>query len=265
MRLVTVVNREHAGLTLWKTSAENHGFKPEILGLNDSRPLGHSHNAFGVKFMVLAAFLKTISPDDLCLVTDGFDVVIADSHDRLQARILRNLQHHKLLFCAELYENPDQGMPWQANRLPYLNAGVYAGKAGDILNSLIPFFKLPLDSQIVTDDQRYWTHYYFGHPDIIKIDHNGDVFACLLDVKERSDAGVLHFQGFYKDLSHLSATRLWNLAKAIHRPRTLLSSIGDNLTSFGLLALPVLGAYPRIVPCITGFVLVTMLLYMLPL
>lgn len=257
MRLITVANREHPGLNLWRTSAQDHGFVPEVLGLYDARPLGHAHNAFGIKFIILAAHLRKMPADTLCLVTDGFDVVLAEDHDSLECRVRKQMTG-KLLFCAEMYENPDQGMPWQENPLPYLNAGVYAGTAGDILACLEPFFQMSMLEQIETDDQRYWSHYYFEHPDIIQVDHKGYIFACVLD-SEPYTAGVLHFQGFYKDLSRLSSSSLWAIAKSIHRPRTLTSSAGDRLTALGLLAFPVLATYPRIIPCVTGIVLALML------
>ena len=240
MKLVTVVNKEHPGLKLWKDTAAAHGYDATVL-MDTTAVIGHDHGKFGAKLMMIGEYVK--GRDDLILVTDGFDVAFMEDAGALEERIRTKLKRDEMLFCGELYENPDKGLPWSAGKLPYLNAGVYVGYADTIWDNLQPFFALSRQQQVDFDDQRYWGQRHFVNPKL-KVDVDGDVFASLLDVQDKVNAGVYHFQGFYKDLSVLEFTPHWQAAKAIHRPRSFVTGL-DVVLDLVIYLVPSLKTKPR--------------------
>jgi hypothetical protein len=261
---------------LWEKTSRINKFNPIILGLEDKREIGHESAKFGLKFILLAQYLQSLPPHDLCLVTDGFDVIFHGAHD-LESR-LQNLPSHQLLFAADVFENPDQGYPYQTQflRAPYLNSGVYAGRAWTILAVL----RLALEAQdpLAIDDQRYFTEYMFKNPGTIVIDHAFQHFACTAGLEYKKDFGVkegrlhvlgnfpcvLHFQGFSKDTRIIN--ELFNdpeiimLGSKLHRmPSPWGKAIGDGLVMIGSF-LPIRKQY-RIHAgiCITLMILISLL------
>jgi hypothetical protein len=245
MHLLTVCNKRTLGLDLWEDTARLQGLVPKVLGIGDKRDLGHESKRFGLKFVLLAQHLRTLDASELCLVTDGYDVVFHNCSN-LQA-VLEHLPPHMLAFAGDVFENPDKGGPYTTRhlRVPYLNSGVYAGRAGTILEVLDAALrqKDPFD----LDDQRYFTQYMFANPQRIFIDHECKVFVCMAGLESRDYAvkegklvvfgssypSVIHFQGYYKDTSILkdlypADKRVQALAKHLHRfPGACSREIGD--------------------------------------
>jgi hypothetical protein len=211
MKVITVCNKRTPGLDLWEKTARRENLIPVILGLNDSRELGHESQKFGLKFILLAKYLSTLPPGEVCLITDGFDVIFfgCESLKELES------MSRTLLFAGDVYENPDQGNPYTSKHLKvsYLNSGVYAGTASLILEVLRPALEKDYNDTLALDDQRYFTQYMFSNPGVIKIDHECKYFACFAGLDYKKDFWadkngltvfsqhpcVLHFQGFYKD------------------------------------------------------------------
>jgi hypothetical protein len=245
MHLITVCNRRTLGLDLWEETAKLQGFIPTILGLGDKRDLGHESKRFGLKFVLLAQHLRTLDASDLCLVTDGYDVIF---HNCISLHsILEQIPTHMLAFAGDVYENPDQGGPYKTRhlRIPYLNSGVYAGRAGTILDVLDAALHQadPFD----LDDQRYFTQYMFANPQRIIVDHECKVFVCMAGLEARdysvkdgklvvfgtSTPSVIHFQGYYKDTTIVKELypdnkRVQALAKHLHRfPGQCMRELGD--------------------------------------
>jgi len=251
-----VSNKRCPGLELWEKTARLNNLNPVILGLDDKRELGHESQKFGLKFILLANYLRTLPPADLCLVTDGFDVIFHNAQN-LEER-LRPLPAHQLLFAADVFENPDQGNPYKTKffRAPYLNSGVYAGRASTILNVLAGAFETNEQDTMRLDDQRYYVEYMFRNPGVILIDHACHHFACTAGLEYHQDFSVqsvnsvptltvlgntpcvLHFQGFYKDtrivreLYHNEEIK--TLARKIMRmPSPWGKAVGDALVRLG--------------------------------
>jgi len=229
MHLLTVVNKHHPGLDLWKRSAEKVGLVPTILWAPSSSKIGHESTWFGQKFVTLNNHLQTLHEDDLCLVTDGFDVMFLENPEEDIKRI-----GAPLLFAAELYENPDKGWPYKGDhRFKYLNAGIYAGTVKEIRLALKR--ALSLDDVLRLDDQRYFTQYYFSSGRIV-LDHDARVFACLAGTDYFVGPKVLHFQGFYKNTKPVCAfvdAELCLLASKLHRVPTVLTPLWDVITTLG--------------------------------
>ena len=254
--MITVCNKRTLGLDLWEDTVRAQGLTPTILGVGDPRNLGHESLQFGLKFVLLAAHLRTLDPNALCLVTDGFDVVFhhcAELHSTLEQIT------EQLVFAGDVYENPDQGYPYVSKhlRIPYLNSGVYAGRARTILQVLEPALALP--NPLDLDDQRYFVQYMFAHPGTIHIDHMCKVFVCMAGLEEKRDyevkdgrllvfgqsrPSVIHFQGYYKDTSIVKLlypdnARIIALAQSLYRnPGACQRELGDKIRALGK-ALPV--------------------------
>jgi len=255
MHLITVCNKRTLGLDLWEETARAQGLIPTILGLGDNRNIGHESLQFGLKFILLAAHLRTLDPSALCLVTDGFDVVF---HHCAELKSTLEQITEQIVFAGDVYENPDQGGPYVTKhlRIPYLNSGVYAGRAKTILNVLEPALSLP--NPLDLDDQRYFVQYMFAHPGVIHIDHTCKVFVCMAGLEKRdydvqegrlivfgqSRPSVIHFQGYYKDTSivkllYPNDLRIIALAKSVYRnPGACQRELGDAIKALGT-ALPV--------------------------
>jgi len=229
MHLLTVVNKQHPGLDLWQRSAEKVGLVPTILWAPRNCKLGHVAKSFGQKFVTLDKHLATLPENDLCLVTDGFDVIFVGNPEEEIRKF-----NAPLLFAAEKYENPDQGLPYKGtHRFKYLNSGVYAGTAGEIRRALKPALDLP--NVLDIDDQRYFTSYYFSSGRIL-LDHDARVFACLAGTDLFQGPKVLHFQGYYKNTKPLCEfvdSELCALALKIHCVPGPLTPLWDAIRDFG--------------------------------
>ena len=259
MHLITVCNKRTLGLDLWEDTARAQGYAPTVLGIGDTRQLGHESVQFGLKFVLLAAHLQTLDPNALCLVTDGFDVVF---HHCAELTSTLEQISEQLVFAGDVYENPDQGGAYVTKhlRVPYLNSGVYAGRARTILKVLEPALALP--NPLDLDDQRYFTQYMFAHPGTIHIDHMCKVFVCMAGLEKRdyeiqegrlvvfgqSRPSVIHFQGYYKDTSLVKLLypdnpRIIALAQSLYRnPSACQRELGDAVKALGV-QLPVPSQY----------------------
>jgi hypothetical protein len=178
---LTVSTRQEAGLVLLLESAARLGYSSSVLGLNETRPLGHWASAFGLKMMLVRDAVAPLPPLDWVLFTDAFDVVFqrpaAELLAALEAWGARSGNGSRLLFTAELYEWPDEGLPYATRhlRLPFLNSGVYAGRARDVLRAV--------DSggyDLSTDDQRFFTQQHLaGGAGAPALDHAQEYFASM--------------------------------------------------------------------------------------
>jgi hypothetical protein len=231
MHVLTVVNKDHVGLDLWKRSAEKAGLVPTILWAPPFSKLGHESAWFGQKFVTLDKHLQNLPEDDLCLITDGFDVVFVGNPEEEIRKF-----GAPLLFAAEKYENPDQGRPYSGNHtFKYLNSGVYAGTVKEIRRALKPALDMP--NVLELDDQRYFTNYFFSSGRIV-LDHEAKVFACLAGTPLFLGPKVLHFQGFYKDTKPLCQyvdEELCSLAMKLHRVPNFLTPLWDAIKKLGSL------------------------------
>jgi hypothetical protein len=262
MKLITVCNKRCPGLELWELTARIQNLSPIILGLDDQRDLGHESQHFGLKFILLANYLKSIPPEELCLVTDGFDVIFYGC-EGIEQRLQKAVHPAQILFAGDVFENPDQGLPYKTLHLkvPYLNSGVYCGTAGTILAVLRGALEKREDETLALDDQRYFTQYMFSNPGVIVIDHACEHFACTAGLEYNKDfftryassesllmpslhvftqnPCVLHFQGFYKDTRIINElysqnTKVKDLGKKILRlPSKWGKAVGDSLVKLG--------------------------------
>jgi len=233
MKFITVSNRSHPGLELYKQSAALCGIQPHILGMGDERPLGHDSGKFGVKLWHVHNFLAQLGDKtELVLFTDAWDIVFVDSADLIErkARALLKENNAKAIFGAEKYQSPKDGYPYppQKRAFPFLNSGVYVGQAQDLLTLLVRFRSWPVEQQLLTDDQEYFVAEYFSKSGI-ELDHGCLLFACMLHsgafVHEQrvvmphshTMPSILHFQGYEKNILPFVAPSLRHLAAPLQQ------------------------------------------------
>lgn len=186
---VTVCNKQHPGLSVLRLSAYKCGLQTRVLGLGSKTRIGHGKSGgFGLKLQMLKEWLPTLHPDQLVLFTDAYDVVLQGSFAPLEKWCLEHPD--KVLFASERSNWPDPNAAYPLplkTPTPYLNSGVFAGKAGNILELLSE----PFDD--FTDDQGYYSKRFlkdYGTPkQVIHLDYDSRFFACL----QGCDGTELHF------------------------------------------------------------------------
>lgn len=120
--------------------------------------------AFGLKMTLVKEAVELLPPRDWVLFTDAYDVVFARPAPELLAALeaweTAAPPGMDLLFGAEKFEWPDENLPGYATRetasYPYLNSGVYAGRAAAVLAAVSSGY------DISTNDQRFFTEMLVG-------------------------------------------------------------------------------------------------------
>jgi hypothetical protein len=180
---LVVATKHKPGLDLLLLSARRLGYATRVLGAADARPIGHHTTplclfdcppAFGLKMTLVKEAVAALPPRDWVLFTDAYDVVFArpaaDLVRALEAWEARAPPGAALVFGAEKLAWPDAGLPGYAARsaarvaaggaaadaYPFLNSGVYAGRAAAVLAAVAGGY------DIRTNDQRFFTEMLVG-------------------------------------------------------------------------------------------------------
>jgi hypothetical protein len=170
---LVVATKAKPGLDLLLLSARRYGYATNVLGVTDARPIGHHTTtlclfdcppAFGLKMTLVKEAVELLPPTDWVLFTDAYDVIFSrPAHDLLAA--LEDWEAAAppgvdLLFGGEKFEWPDENLPGYAARgsadYPFLNSGVYAGRASAVLAAVSSGY------DISTNDQRFFTEMLVG-------------------------------------------------------------------------------------------------------
>ena len=200
---LTVANTEHPGLTILLESAKRFAsVQTRVLGLGNHTPIGHGGAGFGLKLKLLHDEVRLLPPLQPVLFTDAFDVILQRPLDGL----LHWIDAHpgKVLFAAERAKWPDEHVMYPVPLqmpFPYLNSGVFGGRAVDILRLLD---SKPYDMK--TDDQGYYTD-LFLKGDTIVLDHKAEFFLCFFDLKSSETTHREHqfyFKGHNPPVLHFN-------------------------------------------------------------
>lgn len=200
---ITVSNKPHPGLDALLVSCKKFEFETRVLGMGSKTPIGHKTGGFGLKLELLKKELELLPPEQLVLFTDAYDVIVQHSLAELEQWFQDAENTNTVLFAAEsskwpleidnLFYPPPLNFP-----MPYLNSGVFAGRARSILGLL----QEPFTS--TTDDQGYYSKQFLSGKSCIKLDHRAQFFQCMVGldakqilVKEKS-LEFLHDSGIEK-------------------------------------------------------------------
>ena len=175
--LMSTSTKQHPDLDRYKKSAEEHGFKPNILGLHEKKTAGHSTGDFSFKIKYHLDFCKKRKPDDIVIITDAWDVIVVNDCDSI-LKLYKSF-NKDIVIGGEKFCWPDILNFYKFNFLsvpfPYINAGLLMGRAGVIKDIIEKYRKNgPID------DQRMWTTAYFENRSIIAIDEKAKIFLNML-------------------------------------------------------------------------------------
>ncbi len=130
LKVITFSNSLNERLSTLKTSAKKHNLELVILGL------GVKWFANTLKLRLLSEYINSIESSELCLILDGFDVIINSSEDYIIEAF--NSLNTDILFSAEAnfyFRNKIlQYFYWKHTPRPhaynnFLNSGSFIGKA----------------------------------------------------------------------------------------------------------------------------------------
>ena len=207
---ITVSNKPHPGLDALLLSCKPFDIKTRVLGMGSTTPIGHKTGGFGLKLELLKQELELLPQEQLVLFTDAYDVIVQHSLDALEQWFQVKGHQDKVLFAAEsskwpleidnLFYPPPFHFP-----MPYLNSGVFAGRAKSILSLL----QEPFDS--TTDDQGYYSKQFLSGKSCIVLDHRAQFFQCMVGL----DAKQLEVHEKAIEFSHDSGTEKWIAKPAI--------------------------------------------------
>ena len=179
-----------------------------VLGMGSKTPIGHKTGGFGLKLELLKQELELLPPEQLVLFTDAYDVIVQHSLEKLEQWF--DTESNTVLFAAEsskwpleidnLFYPPPLQFP-----MPYLNSGVFAGRAKSILSLL----QEPFTS--TTDDQGYYSKQFLSGKSCIKLDHRAQFFQCMVGL----EAKQIQVQGNTLEFLHDSGTETWTARPAI--------------------------------------------------
>jgi hypothetical protein len=168
----TIADKAHEGLRILKHSTERLGIETRILGLGTRQAIGHGKNGFGLKLSALKEAVSELPAEQFVLFTDAFDVIVQASLDPLEQWLQNN---QAVLFAAETVNWPDKTLayPVPCGFIPFLNSGVFAGRAGHILELLQQPFTA------TTDDQYYYASQFVTGKSRIVLDSGAEYFLCF--------------------------------------------------------------------------------------
>jgi hypothetical protein len=192
---LTVSNKQHPGLDLLLASTSLlSNVQTRVLGIGNGTPIGHGGAGFGLKLQLLQQELKLLPPLQPVLFTDAWDVLLQGSVDPLLEWLKDN--EGKVLFAAETTKWPNKDLLYPVPLtfpFPYLNSGVFMGRAKDILSLL----EKPFDAK--TDDQGYYSEQFvLASNDKIVLDHEAKYFLCMHGI-DKHDVHIVKGTLVYKD------------------------------------------------------------------
>jgi len=140
--------------------------------------IGEVFLGFRERLRILQAKLKTVNPEEIVIVMDGYDTLFNNraevALERFLAKNTRILISAEKLFTyqyAAYQEKYDQiESPYK-----YVNAGTYMGYAGDLLNMLNELFEIPyqaIDQGLIG----VWLYDKLDRLEKVQLDTNCDIF-----------------------------------------------------------------------------------------
>ena len=171
------------GLKRFIDSCKTYGLNYKIMGLNTDWNGGNMANGpgGGQKINLLLDTLNDLNDNQLVLVTDSYDVIMASNAKEIIDKY--KSFNKKIVFATESTCWPDKQI---ANRFPnipgkknlYLNSGGFIGDVASIKKIVAT---VPSNS----DDQRWYTQIFLSNEgkDILALDYDCKIFQCLNDAE----------------------------------------------------------------------------------
>lgn len=183
-RFVVAMYASHAGrddrFCRSLESAIAHGINVSLLGWNVP------WKGLSQKLEAVYRLTKSLSPHDVILFADAYDVLFADSTDKLLRHFLR--MNASIVFSAEcgcwphIVENKDtcfNGYPPSPTKARYLNSGAWIGYAAEAAGMLSAIIEDAGDSFENANDQKLAADMYINGRFGIKLDFYNSIFQSM--------------------------------------------------------------------------------------
>jgi hypothetical protein len=179
---ITVATKPHRVLDAIKSRINAMGETITILGEAENRLIGwEGYGNFGVKLREVADFLKRpdLSPDDIVLFTDAYDVVYCGNQAEIIQRFLTFSK--PIVFGAECLCQPDTQLaekyPITNKEFSFLNSGMFIGRVWALQKCMEGYIYIDK-----VEDQRYWTERFLSNQDIIELDYENLLFLNTVSI-----------------------------------------------------------------------------------
>jgi len=140
--------------------------------------IGETFIGFRERLPILQKHLRTVDPEEIITVMDGYDTLFNNKPEIALERFLA--KNTRILISAEksfTYQYPMYFEKYDQIKSPYkfVNAGTYMGYAGDILSMLDVMFEVPYDG-IDQGMIGAWLYDKLDQPEKVQLDTNCDIF-----------------------------------------------------------------------------------------
>jgi hypothetical protein len=140
--------------------------------------IGEVFSGFRERLRILQAKLKTVNPEEVVVVMDGYDTLFNNKAEVALERFLA--KNTRILISAEklfTYQYSSHQEKYDQIESPYryVNAGTYMGYAGDLLTMVNELFQIPneaIDQGLIG----MWLYDKLDQPEKAQLDTNCDIF-----------------------------------------------------------------------------------------
>ena len=179
--LITVATEYNDAVKRYVQTANNYGFNPVIIGLENEWNGGNMIEGIGggQKVNMLRKYLQKIKKNSLIIFTDSYDVIVNDNINIIIDKY-NEFYKNKIVFGTECSCWPDESLseyyPDVKCKNKFLNSGNFIGWSSDLLK--IMDIKIKNED----DDQLYYTMKYIyslSNSKNICLDYDNELFLCL--------------------------------------------------------------------------------------
>ncbi|RLB60631.1 MAG: hypothetical protein DRH08_15105 [Deltaproteobacteria bacterium] len=150
-------------------------FMDRMLGRVIGRPCG-----FQYKDQVVLNYLEKLPDNEIVFLTDGYDTAFLCGVDE----IMRKWEKFNapLVISAEVNCRPDKALkdsyPRSSVPAPYLNSGGIIGHVDVLRETHQKVREINCRGPYAWSNQYRWTRFFLENPDLIKLDHQSEIFFC---------------------------------------------------------------------------------------
>ncbi|WP_196939328.1 glycosyltransferase domain-containing protein [Sphingobacterium pedocola] len=180
--LTCISDMENPGYKLLLKSCDYFGLNLKTL-YNEGGWKSHR-----LKDLHVNKYLKTLTPDEVVLFTDGYDTMFVSGEDEILKKY--NAIGGSVVFSTEMNCFPHEAHKFEygvgETKFQYLNSGGYIGTVSALLN-LFDKFDTMISSGIVSDNnyrmsnQYLWTKLYLLNRKDIRLDYHCSIFQTFVN------------------------------------------------------------------------------------
>jgi len=135
---------------------------------------------FQLKDALVLDYLSTQDPDELVLVSDGYDAFFLAGAAEIERKF--RAFNSPLVVSAEENCHPDKGLarhyPPSSGSMKFLNAGGMIGRVAALCEALKLVRSVPSPARFSWSNQYRWTKLFLERPTVLALDYASDIFFC---------------------------------------------------------------------------------------